>query len=234
MMNTILPFSSADSSIKKVLEIGVLLSSERDLNLLLEKILSNVMELANCNAGTLYLRDGDFLRFKIMRNDVLHTYSGGDGKDADLPPVPLTPQNVCALALLEDRTINIEDVYNCKEYDFSGPIRYDSITGYHTQSMLVVPMRNRAGEKLGVLQLINALDNQGNVCAFPPEMELVLESLASQAAITIQNVYYIRQIKELFHSFVHVMSSAIDERTPYNGSHTPVSYTHLRAHETSV
>lgn len=219
-MNTILPFSSADSSIKKVLEIGVLLSSERDLNLLLEKILSNVMELANCNAGTLYLRDGDFLRFKIMRNDVLHTYSGGDGKDADLPPVPLTPQNVCALALLEDRTINIEDVYNCKEYDFSGPIRYDSITGYHTQSMLVVPMRNRAGEKLGVLQLINALDNQGNVCAFPPEMELVLESLASQAAITIQNVYYIRQIKELFHSFVHVMSSAIDERTPYNGSHT--------------
>lgn len=58
------------------------------------------------------------------------------------------------------------------------------------------------------------------MCAFPQEMELVLESLASQAAITIQNVYYIQQIKELFYSFVHVMSSAVDERTPYNGSHT--------------
>lgn len=212
--------NGTSTAMKKVLEIGVLLSSERDLNLLLEKILSSVMELAHCNAGTLYLRDGDFLRFKIMRNDVLHTYSGGDGKEPDLPPVPLTRENVCALALLEDRTINIEDVYNCRDYDFSGPIRYDSITGYHTQSMLVVPMRNRTGEKIGVLQLINALDAQEHVCAFPQEMELVLESLASQAAITIQNVYYIRQIKELFQSFVRVMSSAVDERTPYNGSHT--------------
>ena len=48
----------------------------------------------------------------------------------------------------------------------------------------------------------------------------MLESVASQAAITIQNVRYIREIKELFRSFVRVMSSAVDERTPYNGSHT--------------
>lgn len=207
-------------AMKKVLEVGVLLSSERDLNRLLEKILSSVMEIAHCNAGTLYLRDGEFLRFTIMRNDKLKTYFGGDGKEPDLPPVPLSREHVCALALLEDRAINIEDVYGCREYDFSGPIRYDKITGYHTQSMLVVPMRNREGEKLGVIQLINALDKQGQVCAFHPEMELVLESLASQAAITIQNVKYIQQIKELFHSFVCVMSSAVDERTPYNGSHT--------------
>lgn len=212
--------SIINETMKSVLEVGVLLSSERDLNRLLEKILSSVMELAHCDAGTLYLRDGDFLRFKIMRNDTLNTYSGGDGKEPDLPPVPLRRENVCALALLEDRTINIEDVYGCQEYDFSGPIRYDKITGYHTQSMLVVPMRNREGEKLGVLQLINALDARKNVCAFPQEMELVLESLASQAAITIQNVYYIQQINELFRSFVRVMSSAVDERTPYNGSHT--------------
>lgn len=220
-MNTITNINSpADSALKKVLEIGVLLSSERNIHRLLEEILSGVMELAHCNAGTLYLRDGNFLRFKIMRNDVLHTYSGGDGKDPDLPPVPLTRENVCTFAFLENRTINIEDVYTCQEYDFSGPMHYDAITGYHTQSMLVVPMNSRTGEKLGVLQLLNALDDGGRVCAFPQEMELVLESLASQAAITIQNVYYIQQIKELFYSFVHVMSSAVDERTPYNGSHT--------------
>lgn len=55
--------------VDKILEIGVLLSSERDLNRLLEKILSSVMELTRCDAGTLYLLDGDSLRFKIMRND---------------------------------------------------------------------------------------------------------------------------------------------------------------------
>lgn len=205
--------------IRKILEVGVQLSAERDLNRLLERILSCVMELSHCDAGTLYLKDGDCLRFKIMRNDTLQTYSGGDGKDPELPPVPLEKGNVCALALLEDRTICIEDVKNNKDYDFSGPARYDAMTGYNTRSMLVVPMRNREGDKIGVLQLINAQDEKGEVCAFAHDMALVVESVASQAAITIQNVRYIKEIKELYQSFVRVMSSAIDERTPYNASH---------------
>lgn len=208
------------AEINKLLNVGVLLSSERDLNRLLTHILSSVMELSHCDAGTLYLLEGDTLRFRIMRNDTLNTYSGGDGTLPDLPPVPLTPENVCARALLESRTIHVADVTNSPDYDFSGSARYDAMTGYHTRSMLAVPMRSRSGENLGVLQLINAMDGAGNVCPFPGEMALVLESVASQAAITIQNVRYIREIQELFRSFVRVMSSAIDERSPYNGSHT--------------
>lgn len=206
--------------IKKILNVGVRLSSERDLNRLLEHILSSVMELAHCDAGTLYLLDGDVLRFRIMRNDTLNTYSGGDGVLPNLPPVPMTPENVCARAVLEGRTIHVADVTESPDYDFSGSARYDAMTGYRTCSMLAVPMRNRAGEQLGVLQLINAMDERGNVRPFPEEMALVLESVASQAAITIQNVRYIEEIQELFRSFVRVMSSAIDERSPYNGSHT--------------
>lgn len=206
--------------IDKILEVGIWLSEERDLNRLLEKILTCAMDLTNCDAGTLYLLDQDVLRFKIMRNHTQKSYQGGDGKDPGLPPVPLNRSNVCAMSLLDARTVRIEDVKNCREYDFSGPARYDRITGYHTRSMLVTPMRNREGERIGVLQLINAMDAEGNVCAFAQEKERMLESVASQAAITIQNVRYIEEIKELFHSFVRVMSSAVDERTPYNGSHT--------------
>lgn len=204
---------------EKILQVGVLLSSERDLNRLLEKILVCVMELAGCDAGTLYLREGNTLRFEIMRNNTLNTYSGGTNGTPDLPPVPLSRDNVCAMALLEDRTICIEDVKDNQEYDFSGPIRYDAMTGYNTRSMLVVPMRNREGERIGVIQLINALDEKKEVCAFAPDMALVVESVASQAAITIQNVRYMEEIKELFQSFVRVMSAAVDERTPYNASH---------------
>lgn len=204
----------------KILEIGVLLSSERDLNRLLERILTCVVELTHCDAGTLYLLDGNALRFKIMRNNTMHTCSGGDGQDPDLPPVPLSRENVCALALLESRTIVVDDVRNSDRYDFSGPIRYDAMTGYHTQSMLVVPMHNRKGEDIGVLQMINAMDDQGRVCGFARDLALMVESIASQAAITIQNVRYIEEIRGLFQSFVRVMSSAVDERTPYNGSHT--------------
>jgi len=86
--------------------------------------------------------------------------------------------------------------------------------------MLVVPLRGREGERIGVLQLINALDEAGNICAFSDEMALVLESVASQAAVTIQNMRYIREIRELFRSFVRVMSAAIDERSPYNANHS--------------
>ncbi len=205
---------------KRVLEVGVLLSAERDPNRLLDEVLNCVMELARCDGGTLYLLDGEVLRFKIMRTDSMGTHTGGDGQDPDLPPVKLRRENVCALALLEDRTVRIQDVYHDPTCDFSGPIAYDALTGYHTQSMLVVPMRGREGERIGVLQLINALDEKGNICAFSDEMALVLESVASQAAVTIQTVRYIREIRELFRSFVRVMSAAIDERSPYNATHS--------------
>jgi len=205
---------------KKILEIGIALSAEKDSNLLLEEILSRVMELTRCDAGTLYIRSGNTLKFKIMRNHTLKTYSGGDGKEPNLPPVELSRENVCALALLEGRTICIEDVRNCREYDFSGPIRYDALTGYYTKSMLVVPMRNREGGRIGVLQLINAMEKDGKICSFSKDVVLAVESVASQAAIAIQNMEYIEEIKGLFQSFVRVMSSAIDERTPYNGTHT--------------
>lgn len=207
-------------AMKKVLQAGVMLSSERDMNHLLDVVLASVMELANCDAGTLYLLDGETLRFKIMHTNSLGTHSGGDGHDPDLPPVPLRRENVCAFSFLEGRTIRVEDVHTSTEYDFSGPLRYDALTGYHTQSMLVVPMRNREGEKLGVIQLINALDGEGNIQSFPEDMILALESVTSQAAVTIQNVRYIREIRELLNSFVRVMSAAVDERSPYNANHS--------------
>ena len=209
-----------EENFRAFLEVGVSLSAERDYNRLLERILLCVMELSNCDAGTLYLLEDGALHFKIMRNNTMNTYTGGDGSDCGLPPVALNRESVCALALLDDRTIRVADVWHCTEYDLTGPMRYDAITGYHTQSMIVVPMRNREGGKIGVLQLINAQDSDGAVRPFDDEIVLAVESIASQAAITVQNVRYIQQIKNLFHSFVKVMSSAVDERTPYNGSHT--------------
>lgn len=191
--------------IVKILRVGVLLSSERDLNRLLEQILTCVMELTRCDAGTLYLLDGGALRVKLTRNNTLGTCTS----DPELPPVPLREANVCAQSLLEDRTIRIEDVYCGGTYG-----------DYEIHSMLVVPMHTREGGRLGVLQLVNAMDEKGNIRAFSEDMALILESIASQAAITIQNVRYTREIKRLFGSFVRVMSSVIDERTPYNGSHT--------------
>lgn len=198
--------------VKKLLRLGVLLSAERDMDQLLRTILECMMDLARCDAGTLYLLEDGTLRAGYVSN----RSQSIDG----IPPVPLDRENVCALAFLEGRAVAVDDVYSCGEYNFSGPIRYDALTGYRTRSMLAVPMVGREGEKIGVLQLINALDDAGQACPFPEEMTLVLQSAASQAAVTIQNVRYLEQVRQAFRSFVRVMSAAIGELTPYNASHT--------------
>ena len=78
---------------QSILEIGTAISSEKDYNRLLEMILNRIMELTHADAGTLYLADGDVLRFKIMRNNTMHTYEGGDGKEPNLPPVRMSREN---------------------------------------------------------------------------------------------------------------------------------------------
>ena len=108
-----------EEKFRMFLEVGVSLSAERNYNRLLERILLCVMELSNCDAGTLYLLENGALHFKIMRNNTMNTYSGGDGSDCGLPPVAVTRESVCALALLDNKTIRVEDAYHCTEYDLT-------------------------------------------------------------------------------------------------------------------
>lgn len=207
-------------AMERLIEMGIRLSSEKDYNRLLESILADAMSLTRCDAGTLYLKEGDCLSFKIIRNNTRKKYLGGDGEKVDMPPVPLNQDHLCSAALLNDKVICIENVRNCKSLEFSGLIRCDEQPGYDIQSILVVPMKNRDGEKIGVLQLINAMDQEGNVTSFTVDEVHMVESMASQAAVAVQNMLYVEAIKELFHSFVQVLSKAVDERTPYNATHT--------------
>ena len=207
-------------STEKLLDIGIALSSEKDDDKLLETILTAAMDITSCDAGTLYIRGGDALAFRIMVTKSLGIFRGGKRGKIDLPPVQLSRANACACAAIENRLINIPDVYEDDIFDFSGPRKYDAMTGYRTRSMLVVPMENDRGEVIGVLQLLNALDENGAVIPFDPYYEQVIRSLASQAAICLSNMNYETEIIELLDSFVRVTSTAIDARSPYNANHT--------------
>ena len=117
--------------------------------------------------------------------------------------------------------LNIPDVYAESEQSFEGPKNYDRMTGYRTQSMLVVPMRDHEEQVTGVLQLLNALDSDGQTHPFSKENESLIESLASQAAVSINRVRLIGDTEALFEAFVQVMATAIDERSPYTGRSYP-------------
>lgn len=206
--------------VEDILNIGIALSIEKDHNRLLEMIVTEARRITRADAGTLYLRDGDFLVFKIMQNETMNSFQGGNGEPINLPPVPMRPENVSSYVALSHQSVNIPDVYQAEGFDFSGPKKYDEFSGYRTMSMLVIPLENHEGEVIGVLQLINARDEDNKPIPFAPYYEKVISSLASQAAISLTNMQLLEDIERLFNSFVEVMATAIDSRTPYNANHT--------------
>jgi len=205
---------------RKFLKICLALSAERDREKLLSMILDTAMDITNCDAGTLYLLEEDALHFCRMVTRSQNIRQGGHADPITLPPVPLEPTYICAWAVLENQAINVPDVHHDSRFDFSGSARYDAMTGYHTDTMLVVPMANDKGELIGAMQLINAIDKDGAVVPFSQSVELLVSAVASQTAISLTNMRYAEQITALLDSLVSALSTAIDQRTPYNANHT--------------
>jgi HD-GYP domain-containing protein (c-di-GMP phosphodiesterase class II) len=213
--------------IEQLNEIGIALSAEGDANRLLERILTGAQALTGADGGTLYLLREGQLHFAIMQ-----TFSLGiaccdnNGATIALPPIPLhdadgnaNHKTVAAHAALSGETINIADVRTAEGFDIEGTLAYDRRTGYHSQSFLTIPMRNHVREIIGVLQLINAQNFNGEVISFSRESQQLAESLASQAAIALSNQQLIHELRELLEKFIEVIADAIDEKSPYTGGH---------------
>ncbi len=215
--------------VERLLEISISLGVEKDGEKLLEHILEEAMDITNCDGGTLYILHKDALEFKVMITKSLHIKKSASRDEIKLPPVKLDRYNVCAYSVIENKLINIEDVYQSELFDFSGPLKYDAITGYRTKSMLVVPMENDKGEIIGVMQLLNARDGDGAFVAFDKQAEKILHALASQVAVALTNMNYIEEIKSLMESMVETISTAIHYKTPYNVTHT-TSMVHYAEH----
>ncbi|MCH2660119.1 GAF domain-containing protein [bacterium] len=210
-----------EDRLRRLNEIGMALSSvQNNLNALLERILQEARRFTRAEAGTLYLARDDHLTFEIIQNDKLQIFVGGSREKVDMPPVAINKESVSGYVAVTGEILNITDVYAEEGQHFEGPRNYDRMTGYHTHSMLVMPMRDHEVQVIGVLQLLNSLDpDSGESMAFSAEDVALIESLASQAAVAINNVRLIEDTEALFESFVQVMATAIDERSPYTGGH---------------
>ncbi|MBU1064410.1 GAF domain-containing protein [bacterium] len=222
--------SALCNQIQDLSKIGAALSAERNLPKLLEMILEEARHFTNSDGGTLYMMndDGQSLRFEIVQTSSLNIRMGGtSGNTIDWYPVRLYLQNgkpnhamVSAHVGLSGEVINIPDVYDVKGFDFTGTRAFDSKTGYRSKSMLVVPMRNHEDEIIGVLQLLNALNPVTNEpIPFTNADQGLIISLASQAAVAITNTRLIHDLELLLESFIQVIASAIDEKSPYTGGH---------------
>ena len=221
--------SDLEKQIQNLANIGLALSKERDMDKLLEMILLEAKRIANSDGGTLYMMtDNQRLKFEIIMTDSLNFHMGGtSGEDIPFYPVKLYTDEgeenksmIAAYVALTGETVNLPDAYKAKGFDFSGTKMFDEKTGYRSKSFLTVPLKNHEDEIIGVLQLLNAqMEKEKKIISFGADVQQMVEALASQAAVAITNKNLIRDLEALFESFIKLIASAIDAKSPYTGGH---------------
>jgi HD-GYP domain-containing protein (c-di-GMP phosphodiesterase class II) len=228
--------NSADREREELNRIGVALSSTRDVAALLEMILAKARDITRADAGSLYIvetsgsgnglsgRAEKQLRFKLIQND---TRQFSFAEDA----VPISEESIAGYSALHGEIVAIDDVHADLGHPYRFNPRYDEETGYRTQSLLTVPMKNPRGEVIGVMQLINCkrhqsaqlvtlIDVEREVQPFPDRAIRLAESLASQAAVAYENSQLYLNIETLLEGFVQASVTAIEQRDPTTSGHS--------------
>ena len=200
-------------------EVGRALVSEQHLDKLLDLILSQGRALLRAEAGSIYLvdDDGKELIFAHTQNAKL-----------DLPyhrfRMPITTSTLAGFVASTGESLNIPDVYAIPgDAPYSFTDSFDRQSGYHTRSMLVVPMTDNEGKVLGVLQFINRVWEEGaqrGVVPFQPEHQNLAQSLAGQAGVAVKNAALRQEIELLFEGFVNASVTAIESRDPVTSGHS--------------
>ena len=192
MANTVAQRDKRLELLKVIIPMGVRLSAEKDFDRLLEMMVIEAQRITNADGGTLYLREGDHLRFVVIRNNTLDIAMGGrTGKAITFDPLALYDEtgnpnlaNVAAHVVHKQERVHLEDAYDADGFDFSGTERFDQSTGYRSKSFLTFPLEGDEGEVIGVLQLINAIDpNTQAVIPFASDEVVDSLSLLTSAAL---------------------------------------------------
>ncbi len=200
---------------EELLRIGRALTSIRDLDELLEVIVSGARSITRADAGSLFLKEGDHINFVVSQNDTLRRKIGDDEfkKGFKAFPVAIDKRSMSGYAAATGESVNIADAYQMPEgvpYSFDSD--YDERSGYRTHSVLVVPMVDTKGEIVGVLQLINRLDEDGKPTAFPETAQRLARAMASQAAVAVKNVQLTADIKGAHLDTIYRLAMAAEYR----------------------
>jgi HD-GYP domain-containing protein (c-di-GMP phosphodiesterase class II) len=185
-----------DDKLRKILNLGFEISQIKDIDLLLEKILGEARAFTNCDAGSIYIKEGDSLKFSYAQNDtMLRQLPPGRKLPYSTFSVPINNSSIAGYVAANSDILNIEDVYEIAgTYPFSFNRSYDDITGYRTCSMLTIPLKNFRNDVIGVLQLINAMDSKGTVIPFAGDDEEIITYFANNAANAVERAKMTREI----------------------------------------
>lgn len=199
--------------------ISLITISETDN--LLEQILKGLKTLTHANAGTLYFLKDDKLSFEFLINDDLNINTAKSNPLKDqINPVPLhdengkpNEKNIVSFSVLNNVTVNVADAYKSTKFDFSGTRKIDGETGYKSQSLLTIPLRNYENEIIGALQVINKKSElTGEIEPFNRLDQSVAESYAIQAAQLLTDKDVVSQQLNLLEEITNRTSSVIKDQ----------------------
>lgn len=201
----------------KIYDIGKKLSLEKDINKLLELILGTSMDITSADAGTIYViidrkssewavyeksTDDRLLKFAITRNNSIKV-------DFESTTSDITKHSIIGYSTLTGQPLRIEDAHKIPEdVDYNFNDSFDKMTGYNTKTLLTIPMCDHKNRVLGVIQLINKKENDKTV-PFSYKDEIIMYSLAGQAAVTIENTILYKKMEELIKE--HHAGESIDK-----------------------
>lgn len=204
--------------LKSFSDIVIRLASEHNIDKLLILILKELRAFTKADAGSLYIREGNMITFKVTQNDTLEatprTKFEYQRKFKSFS-LPINEKSLAGLSAFRKQTFNIPDV---PKSPYHSP-DMDKKFGYPILSMLVVPMLNHSGDLVGILQLMNSKKDD-EFAPFDKTLIPQVEGLASQAAVVLDNLRLYNELDNLFDSLVKYSAKAIDARDPATAGHS--------------
>ncbi|MGA6926063.1 MAG: GAF domain-containing protein, partial [Desulfosarcina sp.] len=174
--------------------LGIELNRIHDLDILLERVLTRARQFVNADAGSIYIREGDRLNFAHSQNDTLQTQlAAGEKLIFGTFSLPIEPSSIAGYAAATGKILNIPDVYQLsptKRYRFSK--QFDQASGYLTRSMLTIPLKSSKKDVLGILQIINAQNQERRIRPFSRIDEKVMLHFAGIAAVALERAQMTR------------------------------------------
>jgi HD-GYP domain-containing protein (c-di-GMP phosphodiesterase class II) len=180
--------------LESLTRLGIELNQVHDLDILMERILTKARQFVNADAGSIYIRDGEQLHFAYTQNQTLQRrLPEGQKLIYSTFSVPVDENSIAGYAAATGKALNIADVYRLDAalpYQFSKG--FDEASGYKTESILTVPLKNAGGEVLGILQIINAQDGEQRIQPFSATDETTMFHFASIAAVALERAQMTR------------------------------------------
>lgn len=187
--------ASYREKLERIFRVGLEVSNVKDIDILLEKILTEARALGHADAGSIYIKEEDHLKFSYTQNETVRARLG---KGRKLPystfSIPINNRSVAGYVACTGEILNLPNVYDLPgNVPYAFDRKYDELSGYRTQSVLTVPLKDNRDEVIGVLQAINGQNEKGEISPFDEEDIPLYVHFANNAAVAIERAQMTRE-----------------------------------------